>query len=421
MHRHFIGLSSGSSFHGVDAALVRVDGAGSGMALRLEHFASLEYPRELRQLLHKADSAAGLPLRQTALLHRLLGEAYAAAVRKLTEAARVNLTAVFALGCSGQTLGHDPDGRYPTTLTLGMSSVLAERTGLTTISDWRSRDVVVGGQGAPLTPLVDHLLFHDPGETRVLVHLGGVATVLALPADDSALHPLGRVMGEGQAPGGPKNLAAFHAAPCCLLLDGFMQQLTSGREPYDAGGKHAVQGRCIDAILERWLAHPVLLRRPPKTVSRVDFGTEFIEQAIASARQMGRSLHDLLCTATHFVARATVEAIRRFVLQTPTRILISGGGTRNGFLWRLLEEQLTPVPMERTDRCGISAEARKAVAFAALAALTLDGVPANLPSVTGASGPRLLGTLTPGASANWARCVAWMAQQAAAPQLPRAA
>jgi anhydro-N-acetylmuramic acid kinase len=404
MPRWLIGLSSGTSLNGVDAALVRVDGVGLDIALRLEHFLHWPYPRELRELLGKADSAGSAPLRHAALLNRLLGEAYAGAARLLVEAARFNLSNVFCLGCSGHALGHDPDGRYATTLNLGMAGALAERTGVTTLSDFRSRDLVLGGQGVPLTPLIDYLLFHDANESQVLVHLGGVASLLALPASAA-----------------PKDLVGFQAAPCCLLLDAFMQHLTNGREPYDVGGKHAVQGQCIEALLERWLGHPVLLRRPPKTISRKDFGVEFVEQAIAAARQTQRTLHDVLCTATHFVARAILEAIERFVPERPARILLSGGGTRNGFLWRLLEQQLAPLPVEKIDRWGVPAEARKAMAFAGLAALTLDGVPANLPSVTGASGPRLLGSFTPGTAANWARCLTWMAQHAGLPQMPLAA
>ena len=402
--RYLIGLSSGSSLNGVDAALVRLDGVGLRLAARLDQFLHWPYPRELRDMLVRADSADDALLRQAALLHRLLGETYAGAARKLTEAARLAANEVLCIGCSGHALAHDPEGRYPTTLNLGMTSVVAERTGITTISDFRSRDLVLGGQGVPLTPVVDHLLFHDAAESRVLVHLGGLATVLALPAA-----------------GTPKDVIGFHAAPCCLLLDGFMQHLTNGREPYDAGGKHAVQGRCIEPLLQRWLAHPLLLRRPPKTISRLDFGPEFIQQAVAWAQQTKNSLHDLLCTAAHFVVRAIVDALRRFIPGQPARVLLSGGGTRNGFLWRLLEQQLAPLKVEKIDNYGIPAEARKAVAFAALAALALDGVPANLPSVTGASGPRLLGTFTPGAPPNWARCLAWMARHAATPPVALAA
>jgi len=194
-----------------------------------------------------------------------------------------------------------------------------------------------------------------------------------------------------------------------------MRHVTGGRETHDPGGKHAVQGCCIEPLLERWLGHPFLSRRPPKSLSCQEFGEEFIVQAVLTARQMHWPLHDLLCTATHFVARGIKLGLDRFLLAgvSPDRILLSGGGVRNGLLWRLLEEQLAPASLEKTDAHGLPGDFRNAVAHGMLAALTLDGVPANVPSATGASGTRLLGSLTPGSSANWARCVAWMAAQTA--------
>jgi anhydro-N-acetylmuramic acid kinase len=205
----------------------------------------------------------------------------------------------------------------------------------------------------------------------------------------------------------------FEAAPCNLLLDGLMRHLTHGRESYDAGGKHAVQGKCIEALLEQWLAHPALHKRPPRSLPRQAFGEEFVAQAVAQARQLNGSLHDLLCTATHFVARGITEALERFLPlhQRFDRVLLSGGGVRNGLLWRLLEQQLGLIPLQRTDDVGVPAHGRKAMSVGLLAALTLDGVPANLPSATGAAGSRLLGNITPGATANWSRCLAWMAAQ----------
>jgi anhydro-N-acetylmuramic acid kinase len=246
--------------------------------------------------------------------------------------------------------------------------------------------------------LADYLLFPDATETRVLVHLGGVARVVYLPA--------GRRLPE---------LAGFEVGPCNTLLDALMRQLTSGRETYDAGGKHAVQGRCLEPVLERWLNHPYLQRRPPKSLPRQQFGKEFVNHAVEQVRQLGGSLHDLLCTASHFVARSITQSLRRFLFQAqrPERVLLSGGGVRNGLLWHLLEQQLEGIPLDRTDRFGMPADARKAAAAAILAALTIDGVPASVPSATGAVGSRLLGSLTPGSAANWARCVAWMAAQTA--------
>jgi anhydro-N-acetylmuramic acid kinase len=270
---------------------------------------------------------------------------------------------------------------------------VAERTGLTTLSDFRSRDVAAGGQGVPLAALADYLLFRHAEEHRVLIHLGGLATVVYVPAGAKAPQVLG-----------------FEAGPCNGFLDGLMRQLTGGREAFDPGGKHAVQGCCIEPLLERWQTHPYLQRRPPKSLPRHRFGEDFIVQAVQQARQMRWSLHDLLCTATHFVAYGITSAVQRYLpREGPTRVLLSGGGVRNGFLWHLIEQKLQGGTLAKTDEAGVPVEARKAVAAGILAALLLDGVPGNVPGATGAAGARLLGSLTPGSGANWARCVAWMA------------
>jgi len=398
--RFLIGLSSGAGLNGVEAALVRAEGIGLQMTLHFQRFVSQQHSRDVRELLRSAASGVAVPARTLALLHRILGDSFANAVRQLLEDAKFEPKRILCIGCSGHSLWHESDGRLPATLNIGLASAIAERTGLTTLIDARSQDVVAGGQGALLTALPDWLLFRDQGESRVLVHLGSAATLVALPA---ACHP--------------KQVIGCQAAPCGLLLDSFMHRLTAGKELFDRFGKHAVQGCCIDPLLERWLAHPFLQRRPPRHVSPLDFGEEFITQAAQLARQLDGSLHDLLCTATHFVARAIVEALRRWIPWRPARVLVSGGGIHNGFLWRLLEQLLAPLRLEKIDVCGVPAEARKATAFAALAALTLDAVPGNLPALTGASGARLLGSIAPGDPANWSACVAWMARQTAMPRL----
>ena len=396
--RYLIGLSSGSSLLGVDAALVRVDGVGNALALTSEHFLHAPFGNELRALLLHVTTSATPEVRYLGTLHWVLGETYALAVKQLLEQSRLPAQNVFAVGCSGQSLWHDPDGRYPATLNLGMTSVLAERTGLTTVSDFADRDLALGGQGLPITALVDALLFHDPGEARVRIHLGSVASVVSLPAV-LGLHA--------------HNVVGFQAAPCTMLLDGVMRLLSNGREPYDTGGKHAVQGRCLEPLLERWLQNHFFSQRPPKCVPRAEFGADFLNRAVEQAKRVDGNLDDVLCTMTHFVARAIVNALHSHLPTMPARVLLSGGGVRNGFLWRLLEQLLSPISLESTDAHGVPAEAFNALAVAGLAALTLDGVPASLPTVTGASGQRLLGQFSPGASGNWARCLAWMARQAA--------
>jgi len=407
--RWYIGLSSGSCLAGVDAALVRIDGSGAALAPHLEHFVHEPHSGGVREFLLRVSGEA--QPRQLCLAHRVVGEAFANVARKVAEQGKHHLHQILAVGMSGHTVWHDAGGRFPSTLNLGMPAAVAERTGLTVISDFRSRDLVVGGQGQPLTSVVDAMVFQNDHERRVLIHLGGVASVLWLDARNSSTHAAVPRKLEDSPPG--LACIALQAAPCMLILDGLMRLATAGRESFDPGGRYAVQGRCLEALVRRWLAHPLFKHKPPRTVPVDEFGPEFLAQAVELAKREGGTLHDLLCSATHFVARAVGEAIGRFLPGTPDRVLVSGGGVRNGLLWRLLEQLLAPVPMERIDRFGVPAESREALAFAGLAALAMDGVPGNVPENTGAAGPRLLGSFTPGSSTNWARCLAWMAAQTA--------
>jgi anhydro-N-acetylmuramic acid kinase len=357
----------------VDAALVELDGVGLEIRSRLLHALHQPYPPDLRDLVRAVSDQPECTVRQVSLLHRLLGETFAATARSVADTASLSFQQVQCIGCPGHTIWHDVDSRFPSTLAAGMPATLAERTGVSVVSDFRSRDVAAGGKGVPLAALTDYLLFRHSQESRVLLHLGGLARVVFLPVN-CRLH----------------EVVGFEAAPCNLLLDGLMRHLTHGREHYDAGGKHAVQGKCIEALLEQWLAHPLLQQRPPRSLPRQAFGEEFAAQAVSQARQLNGGLHDLLCTATHFVARSITEALERFLPlhRRFDRVLLSGGGVRNGMLWRLLEQQFGLIPLDRTDDVGVPAHGRKAMSYGLLAALTCDGVPGNLPSVTGAAGAR---------------------------------
>jgi anhydro-N-acetylmuramic acid kinase len=407
--RWIIGLASGHSGDGVDAALAELEGVG--LELRVLQVRGLHQPHspEVRELIRRCSSPAPCEVRGVSRLHRLLGETFAAAARAVADHASFSLQRVQCIGCPGHTVWHDPEGRFPSTLGLGMAAVIAERCGITTVSDFRTRDVAAGGQGVPLAALADLILFRHPRESRLLIHLGGLARVLYLPAGAR-----------------PHEVIGFEAGPCNGLLDALMRHLTGGRETFDPGGKHAVQGRCIEPLLRDWLAHPYLQRRPPKSLPRHLFAEEFAARAVRQARELQGSLHDLLCTATHFVARGITSSAQRFLPRPADRTLLSGGGVRNGLLWHLLEQQLgrataacRQAGMARTDEVGVGADARKALTFGLLAALTLDGVPGNVPSATGAAGSRLLGSLTPGSSVNWARCLAWMATQSVPPPPPQ--
>jgi anhydro-N-acetylmuramic acid kinase len=401
--RWLIGLASGSSVDGVDAALMELEGAGLELRVRQVQGLHQPYGQELRALIRRVSSSAPCEIRQVSILHRLLGETFAAAARTVADHASLSLQRVQCIGCPGHTVWHDVEGRFPSTLGLGMAAVVAERCGVTTVSDFRSRDVAAGGQGVPLPALTDYILFRHPQESRLLIHLGGLARIVFVPAGCRIQEVVG-----------------FEPSPCNVLLDSLMDRLTGGKSSFDPGGKHAVQGKCIDSLLQNWLNHPYLQRRPPKALPRHLFGDEFAAAAVQQVRQFGGSLHDLLCTATHFVARGITTAARRFLPSGSRvdRVLLSGGGVRNGLLWRLLEQPFEGIPLQRSDEVGVPADVRKALSFGMLAALTLDGVPASVPSATGAAGSRLLGSITPGSSINWARCLAWMATQTSPPFSP---
>jgi anhydro-N-acetylmuramic acid kinase len=401
--RWIIGLSSGSSAEGVEAVVAEIEGTGLDLRARLVQSVRQSLGPDLRELIRKASTPGPCEVRQVCQLHRLLGESFAAAARAVADQGRLSLQKVLCVGWTGQTLWHEVEGRFPATLNLGMPAVVAERLGVTTVSDFHGRDLAAGGMGLPLEPLADYLLFRHAHESRragcvntpvLILHLNSVARVAWLPAG-------GRV----------QDVLAFEAGPCNGLLDALMRQMTGGREPYDAGGKHAVQGKCLEPLLQSWMAHPYFQRRPPKCLPRHSFGDDFALHAVRQTRQGQGCLHDLLCTATHFVARGITTALKRLLPDLPERILVSGGGARNGFLWHLLEQQLQGRTLQRTDEVGVPGTACKAMAAAVLAALTLDGVAGNLPSATGAAGSRLLGSLTPGSASNWARCLSWMAAQ----------
>lgn len=400
--RLMIGLSAGSNAMGVDATLVQAEGAGFGLSLRPLHALRFPLPRDLRDLIVRLLDEPSATLRHLGWIHRALGETFVAAAQRLAQEARQPLNQAFAIGLSEWTAWHDLEARYPTLLSFGMAECVAEATGLTAIADFPTRDVVCGGMGFGLTPLVDRLLFSDPAEERVLLHIGHAASLVWLPR-----------LGDRRPP------IAFQAAPAGMLLDGLMRKMTQGREPCDPGGKNAVQGRCIDDLLERWLALPILQRRPPKAIARDDFGDGFIAQAVALARARGRNLHDILCTATHFVARSVVDAIQRHLPESPGSVLVSGGGVRNGFLWNLIEQGLAPIPMDKIDRHGVPADARKSIAVAGLAAMAIDGATQPI-GPSGARRARLVGRFVPGSEENWRRCLEWMAALQSTPRLAAA-
>jgi anhydro-N-acetylmuramic acid kinase len=395
--RWFIGLASGSGGEGADAVLVETAGVGLGLSARVVGTVRRPHPPEVRELFQRT-LPPGVPSSSgdVAALHRQLGESAAAAALQLVPPSRYESGRVMAAGHIGPLLWHEPAGRVAASVELGQASAIAERTGLTVFSEFRERDVAAGGQGMPITGLADWVQFRHPSEPRLLAHLGGITSVVFIPAGAR-----------------PQDVLAFEVGPGTRLLDAVVRRASAGREAYDAGGKHAVQGKCLDGLLAAWLEHPYLQQRPPKSLGRTQFGPEWVARAARAVAEAKGSLEDLLCTLSHLLVRCLAVAVRALPKSVGVdHLWLSGGGTRNGLFWRLLEQELPGVALRRLDDLGVLAQARQAAGAAVLAAMAADGVPASSPGVTGAVG-RLLGRVTPGEPRNWARCARWMAEQSA--------
>jgi anhydro-N-acetylmuramic acid kinase len=401
MTRLLIGLSVGSGLEGIDAAAVRCLGLALEMAPSVAATVRVAFPPAVREAIRSAPR--GSFVSQPDLVRNVAETAVHAARQVLTQAG-ASPRDTFAVGLL------EPS-RPAVELAVPWPEIadrVAEQTGLSVVHGFRHRDRAAGGAGHPITLASDYLLFRSPNQARLILHLGAVSTIVYIPPD----HKLSAVIG-------------FEAGPGNQLLDALVYHGTRGKEPTDPGGKKAVQGRCFEPLLARWQEHPHLTRTPPKTLHAEAFGRSFLLAAFDAARQLAAGLPDLLCTATHLVARSLGEAIRRWLPHpiTPRQpLLATGGGVRNGFLWQLVSQQLGGEALARSDAVGLPALSRKAAAAAVLAALTCDGVAGNLSVWTGATGGRLLGHLVPGDGRNWARLAGWIADQTSDyPRINRAA
>jgi anhydro-N-acetylmuramic acid kinase len=368
--RRVIGLLSGTSADGTDAALVELEGAGEATRLVSSAFVTTPFPRELRERIFRLAQADATELCD---LDVLLGEAFAQAALEVAQAAGVALKDVDLIGSHGQTAVHHPrsSGRLGSTLQIGEAAVIAERTGCPVISDFRVADVAAGGEGAPLVPLVDHLLFRKPGRRRALQNIGGIANVT--------------LVGETLAA-----LVAFDNAPGNMPIDAVARAASNGAEAFDAGGRRAARGKIDVGLLTELHQHPYLTKPLPKSTGRETFGKDFIYPLLA---RFGGRLDDLAATLTRFVAEAIARSYKEILPAPPDEVYVSGGGALNPTLMAHLASLLAPVPVATSAALGVDPEAKEAIAFAVLANETLFGNPGNVPSVTGASGPRVLGKM----------------------------
>jgi anhydro-N-acetylmuramic acid kinase len=378
-----IGLMSGTSLDGIDAALVDVEGSGTeDVRIRVLHALTLSYADARRTAIHDAIVAGSAEA--LCDLHADLGEWLAEAALAVCAGAGIEIATVHAVGSHGQTVWHRPpaEGRRGATLQLGDAATIAERTGRPVVSDFRTRDIAAGGQGAPLVPWTDQLLFAVPDRTRALQNLGGIGNVTRVPPR-----------------GSPEPVFAFDTGPANSLIDAAVELATGGRHRFDRDGRLAARGRVDGALLTELLRHPYFAAEPPKSTGREEFGRPFVERLAEAMQPEGdQDWMDLVATLTELTARTVADAYHRWVIPRGVdEVVLTGGGARNPVLAARIRALLHPLPVVDGAALDVDPDFKEAVAFAVLAWAHLRGIPANLPSATGAAGPRVLGSLTPGA------------------------
>ena len=384
-----VGLMSGTSGDGVDAALVDVSGRGSALKARAIAAQTLAYPRSLQQRIVSASISGTVA--EICHLNALLGEWFANAALNVIRLAKLRPTDIAAIGSHGQTVHHLPQGfqapgvgAVRSTLQIGEPAVIAERTGITTIANFRPRDIAAGGQGAPLTPAAHALLLRHPRRARLIVNLGGISNVTYVPRG-----------------GTWDGVVAFDTGPANMVLDSLVSRATNGRQVMDRDGKGAVKGRVEARLLGKLLAHPFLSRRPPKSTGREEFGPALIDDLLSIQQQQGLPLEDVLATCSMWTAKA-VGTARRWIKGPIDEVVVGGGGVRNRAVMESLAAVFAPIPVTTFDALGWESKAFEAVAFALLAYRTMTGQWGNIPAVTGATHPVLLGAIVP-AGQHWAK------------------
>lgn len=378
-----VGLMSGTSGDGVDAALVEITRSRKGPDIKTLAFHALPYPRSLQQRILAASASGSVA--EICHLNALLGEWFANAALGVIRTAGLRPKDIDLLGSHGQTVHHLPHGvkdagvgAIRSTLQIAEPAVIAERTGITTVANFRPRDIAAGGQGAPLTPGVHALVFRHPRRARLVVNLGGISNVTYLP--------------RGKGVGG---VVAFDTGPANMVLDGLMYRATDGRVSMDRDGRIASRGRPDGRLLAKLLAHPYLSKHPPKSTGREVFGAPMVEEllAIQEARQL--SIETLLATCSRWTAES-VGTARRWIQGGIDEVIVGGGGVRNRAIMAHLADVFSPAPVCTFDAIGWDSKAFEAVAFAILAYQTVMDQCGNVPAVTGASHPALLGCIVPG-------------------------
>jgi anhydro-N-acetylmuramic acid kinase len=383
-----MGIMSGTSADGIDVALAQISGAPPRLAAKFQAHYHAPLPAKLRDAILRVANGEPTTTGELSALNFELGEEFARAALAAGQRWRVPIGKIDLIGSHGQTIFHQGKAaaarglRAPaSTLQIGEPSVIAARTGVATIGDFRPADMAAGGQGAPLVPFVDFLLYRDERRGRVALNIGGIANVSVIPAGAR-----------------PEDVIAFDTGPGNMIIDALTEWATRGRARYDRDARIARTGEAIPQLLEELLRDPYLREHPPKTAGREQFGRAFAERLIAWAKKRRARADDVLCTATIFTSLSIADAFRRFIFPRSRvhDLIVAGGGARNPLLMAQLAAALPGLEIAPANAWGVPAEAKEAFAFAVLAYEAFHGRPNNLPSATGATRAAVMGKLVHG-------------------------
>ncbi len=385
--RNVIGLMSGTSFDGIDACLVKITGNGLSTEIEIIEFETYPYKEEIRELIFDASKEQTGRVDKICQLNFTLGKLFADAAGQIAEKSSIPISDIDIIGSHGQTIYHisslkeKADKKVRSTLQIAEPSIIAQETGVTTVADFRTRDIAAGGEGAPLVPYADFILFGKDGIGRAVQNIGGIANVTFLPAGCSI-----------------NEIIAFDNGPGNMIIDRFAEIITEGKLKYDKDGELASKGKLNQDLLERLCSHPYLSIPPPKSTGREDFGIQFSDNLYEELKRDNVDFLDTITTVTVFTAKSISDSYRKYIQPSYklSEVVMSGGGVYNPILFQFLKEYLENINIRKVEEFGIPSDAKEALAFAILANETICGNPGNVPSATGARERVVLGKIIPG-------------------------
>jgi len=383
-----LGMMSGTSADGIDSALVKISGAAPDLKIKLLGHTSQNFPPAIRKEILRVAEQNPLTPGEFSQLHARLGHLYAEAALNACKKFRISPKKIDIIGNHGQTIFHQGapttflGTKTASTLQIGDGSVIANLTGITTVSDFRPADIALGGQGAPLVPFADYALYRDKKLGRVSLNIGGIANITVIPANAK-----------------PSDVFAFDTGPGNMLIDALVQHFTKGRRRYDKDAHFAQRGNLIPQILDALMKDAYLEQKPPKSTGREYFGAAYVVKILNLGRRHKAKPNDLIRTATAFTAFSIVHSLATFAPAKMKihQLIVSGGGANNPFLIEMLKGALSVAPKIEvlpSSNFGVPADAKEALAFAILAYETFHQRPSNLPSATGARKPAILGKIS---------------------------